>query len=74
MTKPDDIPQDIWDAAIKSVRSAWRRKSNAAEGCARAIMAEREACALVAENYFSGNPFPTTSGAIAAAIRNRGAA
>jgi hypothetical protein len=34
-----------------------------------AIAEERERCAEIAENYSDPNPFPTTMGAIAAAIR-----
>jgi hypothetical protein len=36
-----------------------------------AIAEERERCAEIAENYSDPNPFPTTMGAIAAAIRAR---
>lgn len=63
MTKPDDIPQDVWDygAAVVHVYcgcAAGRHRNNGTahhdscwkqvEAHARAIMEEREACAQVA--------------------------
>lgn len=99
MTKPDDIPQDVWDAAVAADEAA-----NAAYGdsindpfvpienidaasitvIARAIMAEREACAQVVQDTPEAIEHPAgplyASGwahaviAIREAIRNRGAA
>lgn len=83
MSKPDDIPQDVWDAAEKP---AFRVKMDAAAGqwwdihptIARAIMAERERCANVAEADNGLAPGgagkfdfgPNTARRIASAIRN----
>lgn len=39
------------------------------ETIARAVAAERERCAAVAETFRDDNPFPTVYSAIAAAIR-----
>lgn len=64
MTKPDDIPQDVMAIAL----DIWLEPP---EMIARAIMAEREACAQVAEER---RPLWEEAEAIAAAIRNRGAA
>ncbi len=44
--KPDDIPQDVWGAAIAATRY---KHIMLDEAIARAIMAERERCANVAE-------------------------
>lgn len=77
MTKPDDIPQDVWERAKMLVISVDGMPSdgniyNIAKG---AIMAEREACADIADTYSaSTRSGPTTATNIAAAIRNRGAA
>jgi hypothetical protein len=74
MTKPDDIPQDVRRDALSWAVFVGDGTGDAADIIARAIMAEREACAQVAARaYFSGRPFPVTSGEVAAAIRNRGA-
>lgn len=80
MTKPDDIPQDVWQTAQYICTQ---------ESIARAIMAEREACAAIAEIIAGhkpaepvGTPWAAihssameigikTAGIIAAAIRNR---
>lgn len=67
MSKPEDIPQDVWDKSIALMQGipadfSWDgfedAKSNhacAAEEVARAIMdakaEEREACAAVADEY-----------------------
>lgn len=72
MTKPDDIPQDVWDAAstclgFYDASPFGGITGQAVAKIARAIMAEREACAVLAETYKSG-----MTAAIAAAIRNRG--
>lgn len=78
MSKPDDIPQDVWDAACR----AWDSTDfPGREMTARAIIAakadEREACAQIADD--AGNPYKGGSRgvaqeqahSIAAAIRNR---
>jgi hypothetical protein len=53
VTKPDDIPQDVWDVARKETggwMAAGESESNDAlvKSVARAILAERERCAVVA--------------------------
>lgn len=73
MTKPDDIPQDVWDAA-NDMAAEWLMPGGeghtmASNDIARAIMAEREACALVAEERV---PLWEEFEAVAAAIRQRG--
>ena len=86
MTKPDDIPQDVWaksDAVLGEGTAALRDYilSGGDEPdvgimkpiIARAIMAEREACAQVAQKRW--NDWSTDiGGKIAADIRHRGAA
>lgn len=86
MTKPDDIPQDVWDYA-KAVEKASRGLPTAekVEHHARAIMAEREACAALADRWGSGRIerhretgmsaklVEGTISNLAGAIRNRGA-
>ena len=48
--KPDDIPQGVWDAASAAHRSTvMDPRKSAAEPIARAILAEREACASIIE-------------------------
>lgn len=48
MTRPSDVPQDAWDVAeICFPGNAWN--PIAIERTARAILAEREVCAQVAE-------------------------
>ena len=56
MSKPDDIPQDVWEAAyavlVKLMRGALATVNGKTamqdiETIARAIMAEREACAAI---------------------------
>lgn len=47
MSKPDDIPQDVWDAAAIGVDYYSRRQ----EHVARAVLAERERCAVKADRY-----------------------
>lgn len=78
--KPEDISQDAWDysAAVEHVYcgcapgrsrtngtshhdSCWKK----VEAHARALLAEREACALIADNHL------VPSKRIASAIRNR---
>lgn len=56
--KPDDIPQDVWDAAafaVCSFRVVSEEKAVIVERCARAILAEREANAKKVESW---RPFP----------------
>lgn len=66
MTKPDDIPQDVWDAA----RDVVKRQGILAT--ARAIMAEREACATLVEELLAyADTTSRADAVIAAAIRNR---
>ncbi len=48
MTRPDWCPEDVW-AAANDAGSAERSFLGAA--IARAIMAEREACAVVADDF-----------------------
>jgi len=48
MQKPDDIPQDVWETAQSSIAEGMR-STNIPEAVARAILAERERCAKVAE-------------------------
>lgn len=64
MSKPDDIPQDVWEVARNVYGSLWAQQSNSEIGgtereedvidIARAILAakaeEREACAKAADN------------------------
>lgn len=49
--KPDDIPQGIWDAAMNVVQCGMPGGKTIGESVARAIVAEREACAQVAESW-----------------------
>jgi hypothetical protein len=60
MSKPDDIPQDVWDAAINAASAAVREDDPGfyitkratdvlMEASARAILAERERCAVIAD-------------------------
>lgn len=52
MTKPDDIPQDIWNAALQlaePINDTTILHDMIAEAAARAIMAEREDCIRIAE-------------------------
>lgn len=52
MTRPTDIPQGVWDAALRLVRDSYI-KTDMVDGdeeilaadVARSVMAEREACA-----------------------------
>lgn len=41
MSKPDDIPQDVWDAAVHGTHDSW---DNPPLVLARVIVAERERC------------------------------
>jgi hypothetical protein len=78
MKRPPDIAQDAWFAALKAVGDELERDHegfHATEAAinslviagARAILAERERCALVAEN---SNAWPQEGADIAHAIRN----
>lgn len=60
MTKPDDIPQDVWDAAedafdtllcndIQASGTAAQFRIDSITPVARAILAERERCARLAD-------------------------
>ena len=50
MTKPDDIPQDVWDYAEISLKFVPSGDDNAKIGSvARAILAERGRCAKTAK-------------------------
>lgn len=57
MTKPDDVPQDVWDAAVAALdlmpSHGVQMRHHRIENIARAIMAEREACALYHDNAAS---------------------
>lgn len=48
MTRPADISQDVWEAAQAAIRAS---QDDGTSGCVRAILAERERCAKVAESY-----------------------
>jgi hypothetical protein len=76
MTKPEDIPQDVWEAAWEAMPLVYRKLYASKPiymaqhlAIARAIMAEREACALFIEQRDGLIPERQE---IAAAIRNRG--
>jgi hypothetical protein len=62
MAKPDDIPQDVWDAALEPSEKAYIafRYDEAQAIVARAMMAaaakEREACALIADKNAQIDP------------------
>lgn len=77
MTKPDDIPQDVWDKASKHVVYTARIAVNEAQqvSVARAIIAakaeEREKCADLAWVQAKQG---ATHDQIASAIRKRGEA
>jgi hypothetical protein len=64
MSKPEDIPQDVWDAAQKTEQACMDSTMHtaASEGrhacetiIARAIMAERDRCALLAFAAYERN-------------------
>jgi hypothetical protein len=58
-TKPDDIPQDVWDAALQVMREHHRGTTARSQAewdryaiiGARGIMAERDRCARIAESW-----------------------
>lgn len=77
MAKPDDIPQDVWDAAsevVGTIDGLGYAKVHT-DKIARAILAERERCAEIAETGagwigdYHRTPKASMTGAIAAAIR-----
>ncbi|WP_323015504.1 hypothetical protein [Devosia sp.] len=69
MSKPEDIPQDIWDAAAIGAAPLVKRQ----ELIARAVMAEREACAHAAfDAAKAARCGVLRARQIDAAIRNRG--
>lgn len=79
--KPDDIPQDEWDASEDHLRR-YSYLLSSTEIVARAILAERERCAKLAEregvypelNVAGGGPeWYRHAQRIAAAIRKGGA-
>lgn len=59
MERPDDIPKDVWDAAVDVARTWYHEEwepteyiqRTLVEGIARAIMAERESCARIADAH-----------------------
>lgn len=62
MSRPEDVPQGVWDAAHEEVEAMPERppfKVEVQQAIARAIFAERERCAKVlADNHtiISGEP------------------
>jgi hypothetical protein len=97
MTKPDNIPQDVWSAAedafdtllcndIRASGTSEQFRIDSITPVARAILAERERCAKMADaerdrhwlNYQNGGQnrdlfYTTAAENVAAAIRNGGA-
>lgn len=88
MSKPEDIPQDVWDAAwnvevvadfsFDGQTGGTIEQHETAENIARAILAatlaEREACAEIADGYRDKTPNDSLrmgAGWIADDIRNR---
>jgi hypothetical protein len=82
VSKPDDVPQDVWDAAVKAELvvedeftdlNDWNSRDVATDIIARAIMAERERCAKIADAHAAENWSMTeeehAAQVIAAAIR-----
>lgn len=70
--KPDDIPQGIWDAALSTFDKICVRNSDGRVIIARALMAELEACADIADSQSASTASaPVVATNIAAAIRNR---
>lgn len=74
MTKPDWCPQDVWEAAVRLQDGLyhWTDEGEApqqdAESFAAALLAERERCALKADE-FESDIDPDAGRVIAAAIR-----
>lgn len=83
MTKPNDVPQDVWDVAIAAIGvpdddNGWHLSEDVFEVISRAIMAEREACAQAVRAVIDRTPVTqnplrvaTMIDEIFAAIRNR---
>lgn len=79
MTKPDDIPQDAWDAAREAMNAHYHVTSarNQSEWdayiyvAARAVLVERERCAQIADDHAKAWGLAMGTGAteIAKAIR-----
>jgi DNA-binding IclR family transcriptional regulator len=79
VSKPEDIPQDVWDKAKTIVFEPYFMEWEGIAAVAYAILAEREACALAVETLSSGFSDKTVREAsnqtlrvAAAAIRKRG--
>ena len=86
--KPDDIPEDVWTQAMRTVLDPVSHIQGIATAILVATAAEREACALIADGVkaymdaeYEANPkdgpFAVRGGSlaskhIAAAIRKRG--
>lgn len=66
MSKPDDIPQDVWDSAEDQLRGLSYLLSST-EIVARVILAETERCAKIADSW--PNLHPILQEEISAAIR-----
>ena len=56
MAKPDWCPQAVWDKAIELDREMISLAPDSVEQIARAIMAETEACAVLAEKAHAAPP------------------
>lgn len=66
MSKPGDISQEAWDAASEAWEAMTRTvicRDAETEVIARAILAEREACALIAKGM--SNPYTGSARRIA---------
>lgn len=82
MSKPDDIPQDVWNKAVSALDGSYSYDDEVATGqVARAILAakgeEREECAKIAEDKDHvlgdwGSVDEHSLLIISQAIRNRG--
>lgn len=79
MSKPDDIPQDVWQSAAAAMSAALvrsypppAREIDPLEFIARAILAERERSAKIAEAFFLNHTGSRASAPrIAEAIRGQ---
>ena len=70
MTTPSDVPDDVWEAALEARKQWANGPGDIALACARAIMAERERCARVVQNYGSiSKTIQDVHKTLAAAIR-----
>lgn len=63
MTRPEDIPQDIWDTAFEALHPLVRKQYEISPfsmvqhlGMARAILAERERCAKILMTRHENHP------------------